>query len=569
MPNIYIDNVKIEAQIGETVMQAAHRNGIEIPHFCWHPELAVVGNCRMCLVEVGTPKRNSDGSYVVDADGQYEIGFMPKLQIACNTVATDEMRILTKSPKAIKAQEAVMEFLLINHPLDCPICDEAGQCKLQEYTQRFSTGVSRFDERKNAKPKRVEWNDKIMYDAERCIACTRCVRLTRDVFKEDVLTFINRCDKIRIDRFEDVKVMNNYSMNVIDVCPVGALTSRDFRFKARVWEMSFTNSICPGCSRGCNIKIGVRNNEILRLEPRENLNVNKHWMCDEGRLAQHESINKNRLLSPMLKGSSASWDEAIKSTVSRLRKYKPNEIFFLASPLSSNENNYLLTILAKQGIKTSINNIAYIERTDNSFGDDFLRTSNRSPNQAGLEALGLTSINISALANKISSKEIKALYVLDENFKFYDNVADNAFVSALSNLEFLVVHAYTSELAVVRGADVVFPAATFAEMDGTFTNFEKRVQYFYPAVVFDSVIRENSSRLDKFGAHNDKWTQHERRDIKPSWKILQEITRAFCSLPMFKTSENIFEDISKNIKLFAEANYSDIKKNNGYSLKSK
>ncbi len=556
MPNIYIDDKKIEAKQGETIIYAAFRNGVEIPHFCWHPELSVAGNCRMCLVEIGNPKRNPDGSVVTNEQGEPDIAYIPKLQIACNTIVSEGLHVRTKTPKVKKAQEAVMEFLLINHPLDCPICDEAGQCKLQEYTQNYSNGLSRFDEVKNPNPKRVEWNDHIVYDAERCISCGRCIRFTRDIAKEDILTFINRGDKVRIERFNDTKVQNDYSMNVVDICPVGALTSKDFRFKARVWEMSFNDSICPGCSRGCNIKIGVRNNEILRLEPRQNNYVNHNWMCNFGRLTQYKYVNENRLKASLVKENGkhkeVDLSEAIKTTSALLKKISPNEIYFLASPNASLENNYIFKTFAKNIIKS--NNLAYIERKDKTFADSFLKTEDKSPNSNGLSLLDINKLNISEILPKIKSKSIKALYLLDENFEMSDEL-----IEAIKEVEILVVHAANNN-ELLKFADVVFSTATFAEQEGTFVNCNNRVQHFAPALITHNQKRydigANLSRLDKFGSHNDKWNQKQKREVYSSWQILEKLSKVFGNIKTFKNSESIFDEISNKYQLFAGMNYS-------------
>lgn len=553
MLTIYIDNRKIEAKQGETVIYAALRNGIEIPHFCWHPELSVAGNCRMCLVEVGNPKRKPDGSFALDENGEPEIAYLPKLQIACNTVVNEGMRINTKTDKVRKAQEAVMEFLLINHPLDCPICDEAGQCKLQEYTQIYSNGNSRFEEEKNRNIKRVPWNDYIMYDAERCISCGRCIRFTRDIAKEDKLTFINRSDNVRIERFNDAELKNNYSMNIIDNCPVGALTSKDFRFKARVWEMSFQDSICPGCSRGCNIRIGIRNNEILRLEPRQNSYVNKHWMCDFGRLTQYKFVNENRLTKTIIKEKEivkeTSLENAVKFLNKELKRFSPKEIYFLASPYASLESNYLLKMFARDIIKTD--NIAYIPRIDENFGDNFLRTQDRAPNSAAMKLLEINKLNISEIMTKIKARSIKALYLLDESFE-----SCKEFSELLKEVEFLVVHT-ANKNELLKFANVVFPVTTFAEQEGTFINCDSRLQYFAPALTtnFEKHNLTNLSRLDKFGSHNDKWNKKEIKEIYPSWEILQKLASTFSAKFNFKKTEDIFDDISKNINLCSEINY--------------
>ncbi len=226
------------------------------------------------------------------------------------------MVVHTANPRVLQARQAVMEFLLINHPLDCPICDEAGECKLQDYAYAHSIGYSRFEEDKVHKPKRVELGPHVMLDAERCIMCSRCVRFCDEIAGKPQLTFTQRGDHVELTTFPGEKLDNPYSMNVIDICPVGALTSREFRFKARVWEMSATETVCPGCARGCNMNIWVRNNEILRQTPRYNAEVNQYWMCDWGRLETSRQVNSDaRIRGPLMRKESGvvevGWDEAI------------------------------------------------------------------------------------------------------------------------------------------------------------------------------------------------------------------------------------------------------------------
>ena len=213
-----------------------------------------------------------------------EVEKMPKLAIACATIASEGMVVHTASEKALGARNAVMEFLLINHPLDCPICDEAGECKLQDYAYQHSVGESRFTEEKVHKDKRVQLGPNIKFDGERCISCSRCIRFCDEIAKEPQLTFVKRGDRVTIVTYPGKQLDNSYALNTVDICPVGALTSTDFRFKARVWDMSANKTICQGCARGCNIDVWVRNNKVLRLTPRENQEVNSFWMCDRGRV---------------------------------------------------------------------------------------------------------------------------------------------------------------------------------------------------------------------------------------------------------------------------------------------
>lgn len=558
MPQIVIDGVKYQADAGKTVMETAYANGLKIPHFCWHPELSIAGNCRMCLVEIGMPKRGSDGSIEKDDNGNNIVSFFPKLQIACATYIADGMEVRTKSEKAIQAQEAVMEFLLINHPLDCPICDEAGECKLQEYAFFHSSGESRFSENKNPNPKRVEWGPNVMYDGERCISCSRCIRFAKEVAKQDILSFIKRGDKVTIKVADGAVWDNPYSMNVINICPVGALTSRDFRFSTRVWEMSWNDSITPDDSSGANIKIGVRNNQILRIDPRTNMFVNKYWLTDDTRLNIYKYVNENRLTEPVItkdgKKLEADWQEAYAFVAKELKKFKPDEIMVLGSAKASTECNYILKRFASEVLKTK--NIDYLPHFNIDMEDDFLNTADRTPNKAGIEEIGFnsdtTAINRNNLAEAIQNGKIKALYLIEDDFDDYHEL--NALVN---KLDLFVIHTYNkSELALQ--ADIALPASTFAEIEGTYVNRDKRVQHLSPALVTNENLRYmgmKMSRLDKFGSANDRWTNHELRNCRQSWKILMGIALEFGTKWSYKNSQDVFLEITEKINSFKSMNY--------------
>jgi NADH-quinone oxidoreductase subunit G len=558
MPHVVIDGKTFEAEPNKTIIEVAFENGLDIPHFCWHPELSVSGNCRMCLVEVGMPKRMPDGSFEKDADGKNIIGFIPKLQIACATGITDGMHVKTKSDGVVTAQEAVMEFILINHPLDCPICDEAGQCKLQEYAFIHTNGESRFDDVKNHKDKRVSWGPNVLFDAERCITCSRCIRFANEVAKQPVLTFVQRGDKVTIKTFEGTELDSPYSMNVIDICPVGALTSKDFRFKSRVWDMSFNDSICPGCSRGCNIKIGVRNNEILRLEPKANPFVNKFWMCDYGRLTQYQNTNGNRISEPkiLLDGNQklSTWQEALSDANQKLSAISSKKIMVLGSPFATNEDNYILSIFAKKVLKTE--NIDFYKFEDNLFSDDKLKTNDRTPNSAGALAVGISTgshhVTVNNLVEKIKTGEITALYSIDNSLERFPEL-----ISVLDELELFILHS-ENESAASQKANIVFPSSTFAEIEGTFTNFENRVQHFMPAVITAENLRfmgMKMSRLDKFGADNDRWTKHDLRHSRQHWRILQQLANMMNAGWSYTSTEDIFDAIVEHIDQFKGMSY--------------
>ncbi len=561
MPVITIDGRRLEVAEGKTIIEAAYENGLQIPHFCWHPALSVAGNCRMCLVEVGLPKRRPDGTFELDERGQPVISFLPKLQIACATPVADGMVVRTKSERAVRAQEAVMEFLLINHPLDCPICDEAGQCKLQEYAFRYSRGFSRFEEEKVHKPKRVIWGPTIIFDAERCILCSRCIRFANEIARQPVLTFVERNDHVTIELYPGTEFDNPYSMNVIELCPVGALTSRDFRFRARVWEMSFTDSICPGCARGCNIRIGVRNNEILRLEPRRNLSVNQYWMCDEGRLTQYGFVNYNRVDGPQLRSSATgkleptTWDAAYEAVAAALRRYKPSEIAIIGSGRLTNEDAYALVKFAKTVVKTP--HLDFPRRIDPDFGDDILRCADRNPNTTGVLEIGLKpgagGWRLEELPEKVRYGAIRLLYVVEE---------DPAGLSpqlrqALEEAEMVIVHAsnYTES---TRYAHIVLATTTYAELEGTYTNIQRRVQLLRPAVATQERERYQGlqmSRWDKFGAWNDRWTHGPRRNCRQTWQHLQAIARLLGTPWKWRRSEDVFAELAREVPSFAGMTY--------------
>ena len=568
MPQFEFDGQLIETKPGKTIIEAAYDNGLAVPHFCWHPELPVAGNCRMCLVQVGMPAKDREGNFELDENGNKKINFIPKMQIACASPVQDGMVVKSISDEAIESQEAVMEFLLINHPLDCPICDEAGECKLQEYSFKHSKGQSRFEETKNHKPKRQVWGPNVVFDAERCISCSRCIRFAKEVAKQDVLTFVQRGDHVTIELFDGTTFDSPYSMNVIDICPVGALTSPDFRFEARVWELSSNESISPFDSTGTNINLGVRNNEILRITPRNNMFVNKYWMRDDARLS-YDFVNQNRLTKPLINKDGlfedVEWSEAITYAASKLDNFKGDQIAFVASSKATNEDNYIFNKFANE-ISNS-NNVIYFTHNDESRKDDLLGVSDITPNARGVQELGVgdkTNIKANELATKLKNGEIRALYVMEEDFEDYPEILDN-----LSNLSLLVVHSYNTNKKINSFADVVLPASTFAEIEGTYTNKDGRVQHFTPALVTKENLRYmgmKMSRLDKFGADNDRWTNHELRDSKQSWKILHSIAKVLGKDWNYTQSSQIFTEIAENITGFNDMDYKKLDEYQGLIL---
>ncbi len=543
MPNIIIDGKKLEFKQGQTIIEAAKDNGIEIPHFCWHPELSVSGNCRICLVEVEQ---------------------MPKLVIACSTIASEGMIVHTNSAKVIAAQNAVMEFLLINHPLDCPICDEAGECKLQEYAYNYSVGESRFVEEKVHKDKRIKLGPNVMFDGERCISCSRCIRFCDEIAKDPELTFVQRGDHVTIRTYPGQEMDNPYSMNTIDICPVGALTSTDFRFKARVWDMSSNNSICIGCSRGCNIEIWVRNNEILRLTPRYNAQVNSYWMCDHGRLNTFKFVNaENRIHYPQIRKDAklieVGWDEAFSEAVSRLKTFPKDQIAVIGSPFATCEDNFLTAKFAKSVLSTG--NLDFIRHTNPDFADDILRTEDITPNTNGALLTGVVpsqaGLDINGILKGIIEHKIKALYLIEDDIvQKYPELE-----SSIAKLDLLIVHSSNFNSSS-NYADIVFPASTFTEKNGTYLNGFGILQRIRPAVATSELDRAldgmNMSRLDKFGTKFDTWAAGKKIEARPTWKILVSLSKALGYKVKYSMAEEVFNDIASSIDEFKGLDYDDI-----------
>ncbi len=565
MAKITIDGKTVEVKDGITILQAAQEIGIDIPHFCYHPALSIAGNCRMCLVEVEK---------------------MPKLVIACATRVADGMVVYTKSEKVVKARQAVLEFILINHPLDCPICDEAGECKLQNYTYIYGPGHSRFTEEKVHKPKRVPLGANIILDVERCIMCSRCVRFFDEIVRDPQLTFTQRGDRVVLTTFPGKKLDNPYSMNIIDICPVGALTSRDFRFRERTWNMTAIESVCPGCARGCNVYLWVRNNQILRITPRQNMEVNKYWMCDYGRFTYIPVNSDDRIKSPMIRRNGdlieVDWETAISEAVSILKNVRPDEIAVIGSAFATNEDNFVLQKFAKTVLKTKY--IDFIKHIKDGDEDNFLIRADKTPNSLGAYLVGIRPGNgygFDAILNGLKERKFKVIYVMDD-----DIVLDDEIYNLLDDVK-IIAHA-TNKNKTVEKASVVFASASFAEKEGTFTNFEGRVQKINIAVLPADIepymlykprkfgeAKPNTgeinkaelahARLFKFGTPFDRWASGERRNVKPSWKVITDLANKLGAKFTYTSAKDVFDEISIAVREFRGLSYDNLK--NGAMIK--
>jgi NADH-quinone oxidoreductase subunit G len=463
MAKLTIDGKEIVARDNATIIEAAYEVGITIPRYCYHPKLSIAGNCRMCMVEL---------------EGR------PKLEIGCNTRVAEGMVVHTNSPRVIEGRRGVLEFLLINHPLDCPICDQAGECGLQDYYMQYGLYRSRFQEEKVHKHKVVDFGPDVIYDGERCILCTRCVRFCHEVSKTEELGLFHRGDTAEIATFPGKRLDNPYAGNTVDICPVGALTSKDFRFKIRVWFLKETNSICPGCARGCNIHIHHHNGTVYRLKPRRNDAVNDTWMCDEGRFA-YKSINATtRLLHPQVRQgdtlTQASWTDALQRVTAAVQQHGGTAVGILVAPQGSNEDCYLLARLATE-VLTTAHVVLYPGAP--GYEDNILLRADKNPNSRGAQDMGLpapaSGARLTALEHGIEQGTIKILYAIDTDLDAVFGTEKAAQLA--SRLDCLIVQTTHSGAGSMR-AHIVLPSTTYAERDGTFTNFQGRIQRFHGAI---------------------------------------------------------------------------------------
>jgi NADH-quinone oxidoreductase subunit G len=412
-----------------------------------------------------------------------------------------------------------------------------------------------------------------MFDGERCISCSRCIRFCDEIAKDPELTFVQRGDRVTIVTYPGEEMDNPYSMNTIDICPVGALTSKDFRFRARVWDMSSTNSVCVGCSRGCNTEVWVRNNEILRLTPRHNEEVNSYWMCDHGRLNTFKNVNVDtRIDSPHIKKDNqlakVSWDEAINEAASRIKSFKKDEVAVIGSPYATCEDNFLAAKFAKSVIGTG--HIDFIRHIDPSFADDILRTEDLTPNSSGAELAGVqpstNGLDLKGIINSIKEKKIKALYLIEDDIV----EAYPEFENAIAGLELFIVHS-TNQNKSTAIADIIFPAATFAEKNGTFVTIDGVVQRIRPAVAVVEQDRAldgmSMSRLDKFGTQWDRWASGKKMNALPSWRILSLLSKAMGSKLKFNMAEEVFSEMATTIEAFRGMDY-DVIGETGMKIKS-
>jgi NADH-quinone oxidoreductase subunit G len=560
MPTITIDGTTYEYEGDHKVLQLCLDEGVELPHFCYHPAMSIPANCRQCLVKVGTPKINREtGEPERDDDGSVKIQWFPKLQASCTVDVQDGMVVKThRSDEEVKvAQKDNLELLLINHPLDCPICDQAGHCPLQIQAYKYGPEGSRFEFRKVHKPKRVKLGPRVTLDAERCINCTRCTRFTDEVSESGQLTINQRGVKNYPLTAPGEDFDDPYSMNTIDLCPVGALTSTDFRFKARIWEMSSTPSITTTNATGSNCHYWVRDNLVLRITPRQNMAVNEYWLPDEDRTV-YEQFNNDRPTGPQIRTSGslaeARWPQAYARAAQELGSVDPSEILFLGSAHATVEDNYLLTQLADA---MGADAPQYIPHVEPGAGDDWLITDDKTPNANGCERLGIRAVDEQMVQSKLDAGEIKLVYVLED-----DPVAAGLFTEKQLKDVHVVLHYYNTTNQTLPVADVALPAAMVVETVGTYVNQDGRAQRVRPAKEIRGINRTlmmemGKTRQDTHGTPFDKWYNEEHRvNCKPSWELLPEIAeRVGHPMDYAKGPKEVMAHVQSTVDAFAGATY--------------
>ena len=513
MPKLTIDGVQIEVAPGTNVLEAARQAGADIPHYCYHPGLSIAGQCRLCMVDVDR---------------------IPRPQISCNMAAADGMVIHTQTERVVETRRSMMEFHLINHPLDCPVCDQAGECWLQIYYMKHGLYDSRMTDEKVHKPKAVPLGPHVILDAERCILCSRCVRFCDEVTGTGELGIFNRGDHSEIGLFPGQTLENKYSGNVIDICPVGALTDRDFRFQVRVWYLDTTKSVCNGCARGCNIELHTsrrrphhnQGKRVARIKPRFNDDVNKWWICDAGRYGFGWIDDASRLTAPATRDGDRSvettWDDALAALAQALRRCRPGEIGVVASPRMANEDLFVLKRLVDHlGIRSVDYRVPPPTAGDE---DDFLIRADKNPNSRGAELCGLGGGGPDALdiIGAARERRLKLLWVFHHDLD----------PASLGGVETLVFQGTNANAASAR-AQLVLPSSAYAEREGTFTNFAGRVQRFRPA-------------LDPLG------------EARPDWEILSGVGRALgLDDAAFATerAEQVFLALAAGVPAYAGMSY--------------
>jgi NADH-quinone oxidoreductase subunit G len=503
---VTIDGKAHQFPKGTVLLEACNAVGANVPFFCYHAGLSSPAVCRQCLVDV---------------KGQ------PKPVPSCYTPVADKMEVQTQSPRALDVRRQMLEFTLVNHPIDCPICDKAGECLLQKHYFDWDAKLARNDGIKVKKDKVVDIGPHIVLDQERCILCTRCIRVCDEVAGVHQLEMADRGDHEVLTTAPGHKLDNPYSLNTVDVCPVGALTSKDFRFAMRAWELTSTNSICPGCATGCNVEVHHSRGRIYRMVPRINPAVNKHWMCDEGRFT-YKRVHAERLTAPLVAGLPVDWDKGLDEAGRRLRAAldaSPAKVAVVFNAQSTNEDLHALARLSFDHLRLTK---AYLAGVDQGWSDDILVSADKNPNTAGASNIGAGRLRtLLDLANDIKSGAVTALLVVGSDGVLGKDGAPGAL--PLDKLETLVVIGSHRD-AVAAAAKVALPLAAWAEVDGTFTNKLGMVQRIRAAIPTAG-------------------------DSLPGWDILSHLARKLGATMDFTEAKAVFADAKASHGFMKDADW--------------
>ncbi len=501
MVSLIIEGRPVTVPDGLSILEAAKTAGVLVPHYCYHPGLPVAGVCRMCLVEVEK---------------------LPKLAPACATAVMEGQVVRVHSPKALEARKGVLEFLLINHPLDCPICDQAGECELQDYTFAEGRADSRYREPKRFNPVE-DFGGDVLYVPNRCILCTRCVRFMTDVAHDPVLNVSERGDRAFIGKADGHDLTNAWAGNVVDLCPVGALLSKDFLNKARAWELDRAPTICTGCSQGCNAVAETRDNVLVRLKPRSNDQVNQYYLCETGRLGYRDFNRRDRVDQPLVRRGGTlqitDWEEAIATTAQAIGSRR---LVVLASPNLSNESLFLLSRLS---VLVPGEHVFRVERGPESAlpgVPDLALRAERAANTTGARLLGFSEAT--NLATVLRADD--ALLVVG------DSLRDVA--ASLLDRASTIVYVGTALPEVLSArAHVVLPVTTIVEEEGTLTNLRGRVQRFLQAKTAPGMAR-------------------------PTWYVLADLLTAYGGDGQFAVPSDVFDALAMSHEAFVALDYESL-----------
>jgi len=496
MVSLTIEGRPVTVPEGTSILEAAKTAGILIPHYCYHPSLPIPGVCRMCLVEVEKA---------------------PKLAASCATSVAEGQVVHVHTDRALEARKGVLEFLLINHPLDCPICDQSGECELQDFTYQEGRADSRYRDPKRFNPVE-DFGGDVMYVPNRCILCTRCVRFMDDLAHDTVLNVSERGDRALIGKFEGKGLTHPWAANVIDLCPVGALLSKDFLNKARAWELDRAASICPNCTQGCNIMLEVRDNSVARLKPRPNEEVNKYFICDYGRLNYRWINRQDRADLPMVRSggvlASVEWEVAIRAAANVLRE---GRVSLVVSPMLSNEALFLLSLLLERNGGTGVFRVATGDEAPLPGVEDLALRRDRAANVFGAELLGFTRSD-----NPLESlADGDVLIIADDDLNGVD-------AATVSRARSIIVIGTTVPDSISPA--VILPISNFAEEEGTFTNLRGRVQRFTQAKAAPGLAR-------------------------PSWLVLGDLLGVIGLQERFFLPSEVFSNLAQSRREFSGLSY--------------